>query len=68
MVVLLPLPVTPARMTSPSGKLHSFSIDGGRPSVAKFGMVVLTRRETSDSRLRCLKRLTRKRHSSWPTT
>ena len=31
MVVLLPEPVTPAKMTSPSEKWHSFSIDGGQP-------------------------------------
>ena len=52
MVVLLPLPVTPARMTRPSENLHSFSMTGGRPSLAKLGMLLLTRRDTSDQRPR----------------
>ena len=68
MVVDLPEPVTPARMTRPSGKTHNFSIVSGRPSSLNLGMVLLTRRAISDSLLRCLNRLTRKRVSSLPIT
>ena len=46
MVVLLPLPVTPARMIMPWSKWHSFSMLGGRPSLSKVGMLLLTRRAT----------------------
>ena len=41
MVVDLPEPVTPARMTMPWSKLHSFSIDGGRPSFCEGRDVVV---------------------------
>ena len=69
MVVLLPRAGDAGEDDQPFGEVAQLlDAIGGRPSFSKLGMLLLTRRATSDSRPRCWNRLTRKRHSSWPMT
>ena len=51
-VVLLPDPVTPARMTIPCSYWVISAMTGGRPSPSKLGIELLTRRATRLSRPR----------------
>ena len=66
-VVDLPDPVTPARMTIPWSYEEISPMIGGRPSPSKLGIDVLTRRATRLSRPRWRNRLTRNRVSSAPS-
>ncbi len=63
-VVLLPLPVTPARRTIPWSNLQSSSMMGGRYSPSKFGINRSTFRETIPGLPICINMFTRNRHGS----
>jgi hypothetical protein len=66
-VVLLPDPVTPARMMIPCSYCVNSAMTGGRPRPSKLGIELLTRRATRLRRPRARNRLTRKRVSRSPS-
>ena len=64
MVVLLPRAGDAGQDDQAFGEVAQLLDARRQAESSKLGMMLLTRRATSDSRPRCLKRLTRKRHSS----